>query len=406
MTMLYKSKIVNLLYFSVFFIHFNLTPLSVETQPILPLLFAGILLFFKIKITHDMRLMLVFILVLSCYNFIDVLLGSNYMNIIFYLKYLIGPFLYLIFRNNSQYLSKSFFNYFLYFLLIFSLLLYLNEIQYLQNIFVPGSDRSFAVDRHSLFVPEPSYFAFFFILLLIFNELFFIENKMNKMNYIFNILTIFFIGFLSYSGLVYLFAVIYLFIKTIEKNIWFIILGLLGIIISILIIKEVDLGRPTYIINALFDFFEDKFSIEDYILYYEPSGSTRILLNYIAFSNIFDNLFGSGIGSFNHTLNNLGPYLNWLISEHEVLKDFGVNNPQTYLASLVNDIGILSLFLFIAIFNNISIKSKEYKFFIMLCISTILIMFFIQGQITNPIPWLLLALIKDKMRYQKCEKQY
>jgi len=90
----------------------------------------------------------------------------------------------------------------------------------------------------------------------------------------------------------------------------------------------------------------------------------------------------------------VGHKLNLPVESNEVIKNWigSTVYAQTYFANLANDIGILSLVYLVVFFTN-------YKRFYTLKFRTIVFFFlllttFFQSQITNPIPWIILALVK------------
>ncbi|MCT7520532.1 hypothetical protein [Aliarcobacter cryaerophilus] len=389
--------------FSIFTIYISLLPISAETQPILPLALSILILFnnfyFRNQISKDIIIAISLILVLTVY-YIFGKFGFGDGSLITYLKYIVGPLIYISIRNNILHLNYKFVSFIVFIFFILFILLHFNLFQNIQGLIIERSLHSFDIGRFSLLTNEPSYFAYFLIIILVYVDLSYYNRIISLKQYNLLRFTIIFIAFNIKSGLVYLIIIIYflsifLFYR-LKKKIYFLTITFI-ILISLL---TFDLGRPTVILDNIWLLINGKTDINSLIFKYETSGSTRVILNYLAFFNIFDNPFGSGLGSFLGTLQNTNDVFGSDIINHEVLKNKTTDEAQTYLANLFNDIGIFAFLMIYLIFINnkssFNSSEKRIKCFIAMCLIILLIF---QCQITNPIPWILIAILKEKNLY-------
>lgn len=399
--------IFNLFILSIFSIYIPLLPLSSETQPILPLLFSLIIILLNIRkvnlyIKYDVALVYLLIGIISIYFFTSLLkIGYSEHPFINYIKYLIGPFIYLAIRNNIDDISFKNVRNIILFLFIVSILVHFKLFQNIHSLIIKRSQTSFAGHRINILTNEPSYFAFFFVLLL--GLLDYISIRTTTSKKIINILKLllFIMAFSTESGLVFLLILIYIFsfflVSRFNIKILIIILG----IISFFFIIKFSNNRISKILLIVKQFSHFNVSFKSLFFNIEPSGGTRVLLNYIAFKNMFHYPLGTGLGSFYHTISNTKNIFGVAIKKQEVLR-LMPHTAQTYVMNLFNDIGIFAFILpIILLVNNVKPIIKKWKLLYNFIFLSLIVMFFFQCQITNPIPWVLMALLKTKW-----EKKY
>jgi ABC-type iron transport system FetAB permease component len=109
---------------------------------------------------------------------------------------------------------------------------------------------------------------------------------------------------------------------------------------------------------------------------------------------------GYGIGSFPHVWTDVARKLSINPSSHEVLQLYDTIYPQTYFATVCNDVGVFALLLFVLIF----IYNKKRSNFNSKVITVIMILFFFQSQITSPLLWFLIAVLKKDYQYKPNEE--
>jgi len=388
----------------------SLIPIGIETQPILLLLFIVIAWAIDKNTTSQVTLaqfssivfsiILILFTITSFFTFgISALLGGA--------KYLIGPLIFIVgYHSFPQIRLKVLCVVLILFLLYIILSFTIGEGLIRQILILPS--RHMLVDRLAIFTPEPSYFSNTFVLFIsltyyLRRKLMF-EPKPRKIYLlILNVspIILVFCGLLTGSALVYLFILIYfacLAYAKFERS--FIKLVFYVFIIFSIIIFIILNGPPTrmqHIFNVIIDILYGV-PLEGVLYGSETSGSTRILLSYIAFSIPFDtSIFGTGIGSFPQTWPDIAHSLGLPIHKHELLKRLAPFYAPTYLSNVTAEIGIGALFM-LPIFlmgNYKKDNESSIETFILSFAKVCLIFFFLfQSQITNPIPWLMLILIK------------
>jgi len=416
-----KSLLINFSIFSIYLIPFA-NKVSFETFPLL-LIVCSILIIFSNKmfkrnldkIQISALLLLMFICLSFLYN-----LPSNNIALLELIKYLIGPIIlfssHQIIKNlNIKFVYYlSFFLIFLYFLLKFNVPILFNFACDFLEFFIARYDCSNFDNLKSPFLitPEPSYLALFlgFIILII--------NLMKKnQNYKKNLHNFLIIEFLllfiildtqSRIGYIVLFI---LFFNYFFLNNYFKYLLTILVVIYITFIFQLDksrtIGRLISIQNSM-DYIQlsrnvDSKTLIEQINYSEPTGAIRIIHNLLSVYGFYnsDIIYGHGPGSyskkwFNDYSNRLN--LQDILKKNEVMSRWDLPNKkqyvQNYFFSILHDCGLIVSLLFLYLvylgFKNI-IKSNNKIYYCLF--AYIILCFFYQTQITNPMPWLGLSIL-------------
>lgn len=402
-----ESIIFNIAYISIFFMYFRIIPIDIETQPIvllimIPISFIFFIKFKKIKIKKQ-HLLLFFHLIISV---IYILIGSftNNINILSAIKFLIGPISYLIVLKNIKYINYKCVKTIIILLFVIFLLQFTNFpilsniIRYIYDIFFIRWNSNFSLSRGlGVLVPEPSYFAYFSILLLY--SLDYIKSKNQKIdNKEINMLKILVcvMSLITKSATVYIFLIIYLLqyiqFNSIKKIIFFILV----IIIIFFTIQAFSTSRIEEVIVNMSTSIRSHSNILDVLFYSDASGGFRFLINYIYYLSIFINPFGFGLGGLQNRWNEVAQYFHiniWNNLHFRYMIDLNESlDAQSYMANAVGTFGILSIFLFIYIFIPKKLDSPWKK---NIYITLIFFMIFYQSNLFNPVFWILIAMIKE-----------
>lgn len=238
---------------------------------------------------------------------------------------------------------------------------------------------------------EPSYAATYIFSLLIIEYIFFSEYKFSHLR----ALLILFLVALTKSALGF---------------------GLIFIGISMIWGRKSLILIPFSILIILFGFGENsrfydmieifsQISADDpvaSIVVLEPSGTTRLLVNIMAYKEGIKSIFGYGVGSFEtNFIKTMDENALDLFSIHELLSQSisvgSLIKPNSFLSSLTFDLGILSGF-FVYYFHKLQCiflndsKSKLY-FWLLFCV-----FYVFQGQITSPTAPYILAMLLFKQK--------
>lgn len=404
------TKIINLIFFLCFFIYLKKLPIDIETQPFVIFFLAlSLLIFNKVYIRKRDVFLIIHIIVLSIYLVFQIYLKKT--GVISYFTYLVGPVTYLVFLNRFQFISEKIVKGIIL-LYAFTALILLFQIPGLYfilkefyELFIPRSGWIDGSDIRgiTLFAPEPSYFAFTSVFFLVALDVLHLNgSKVLKYK-----LIVIGIAIISKSALVFLYTSIYLLfyylgdeplkrIKTIKpKRILVLISFVLILIIPFFIFEN---SRVIEVINNIFNNVRSSDNFNNLLLK-EVSGSTRFILNTLGFLSIEYAPFGWGIGEFQNNFHIVGNQFHDLMSNHEVLRESYIDHlplkAQTYFANLIGDIGIFSFFmltfLIVSLFRNNHSKIKRGLQWIIP-----LMLVLVQAQISNPIPWVLLAIVNSK----------
>ncbi len=399
-----RIDINNLLFISFFTIFFHLIPIGVETQPHFTLFFALILMVFGQKmrstLSGDVKILYLLILILFSYTVFQTISSFSFTIIIEFLKYLIGPILYLAIRKNSFCISFKVYKkliYFLTFLAILNLLLP-TIYEFIFGNFIPRFSGNLpgGIRGITILTPEPSYFAIFQIILLIILEKHFAHTGLSDVERrSANLLKYLIIGLclLTKSAYVLMLCVIFILPPNLnfKKIAKILILASVGIFLIVNVFVENRLSQIIVLVSSLIS--ENNFDLISFLFTQESSGGTRVILNFLAISSVFTYPFGSGLGTFSTMLFGYSSFYNIDLSNHEVLGSdlIGQIYPQTYFANLCNDIGIFSFLLFPIILLNNDNSNKVFNLKRNLCL---IVMILFQSQITNPAFWFIIAISK------------
>lgn len=399
-----RMEINNLLFISFFTIFFHLIPIGVETQPHLSFLFAFLLLITAKRSTNtykkDVFCLYILLSILLAYTCLQLVLEFSFIPILEFVKYLIGPLIYLAIRYELFSINYKTFRSVIYVLTFFAILNLLipNIYQFIFGMIIPRFSGNMAggIRGITILTPEPSYFAIFQIILLItiekqLSNLSLTSFETKKLKALKILLII--ISFTTKSAFVILISFIFLLPRKINLK------KLLKITLTIILILFLfyyffSENRLSQIVTLLYTLISDgNFDLTNFLFNQEASGGTRIIVNFLAIASIIIHPFGSGIGSFSSMISQYAAYFDLDISKHEVLgNDLSAQiYPQTYFANLCNDIGIFSFLFFPIIFLNNDNSNKAYNVKRNICL---FVMVFFQSQITNPAFWFLIAISK------------
>ena len=411
--MIRRSELSSLLFLSFFLIFIRILPINVETQPVLSLFVAAILIagFSKKSdlLKKDVLFVFFLALILIVYTCLQIFFNSDYQAIVELFKYLIGPVIFFSIRSNRYSISFSVLKKVIIALSVIAAVSLLLPGLYSAffKLFIPRFAENMGSDVRGIVVltPEPSYFAVFQIILLITIEkalsqfdngekVLYSKRQLLYLKYI-----IIFISVLTKSALVILYIIIFILPDFKKINLKKLLLGLLVVIpiLSLIIYFFFSENRLFDVISLVYKLVhEGDFDWTYFLFNQESSGGTRIILNFLAISSLFINPLGSGLGSFSKMINLYGDHYNMDLSKHEVLGSdaLGKLYPQTYFANLCNDIGVFALILFPVIWVNNAKDSSNFVLKRNLCL---FLMILFQSQITSPAFWYLIAISKIKV---------
>lgn len=413
---LLNTVFVNIVFFLCFFINVKKLPIRIETQPLFIFLISLFFLaFIKIKIKGKDIFLVMHIAILTMYCFIQLLFFKS--GFPEYVSYIIGPILYLAISDKANLVSVKALKFVIVFLFILGSILFLRIpilIDLIELFYSAFIERAHSISGYNdrgiiLLAPEPSYFAFPAVFLLFFLD-FHIKN--GKRNLIYYKILLFILIILTKSALVFFYIGLYLLGYYILGNYKKIFQSKLKNIITIFILILVfplisfENSRPSKVYNRFKSALESKQPIREFMIR-EPSGSTRILINAMAFNSLVSNPFGWGLGEFENNIHKVGEDFDYILKRHEVLKKSYLEGArfraQTYFTNLLGDVGLLSIVFSIFIFLSFvkKIPDQKYKSGLLMVLPFMLVFF--QGQLSNPIIWFLLAFFNanDSFKYEK-----
>lgn len=399
-----RMEINNLLFISFFTIFFHLIPIGVETQPHFTLVIAVILIVFgqklRSELSVDVKILYLLIFILFSYTVFQIISNFSFSIIVEFLKYLIGPILYLALRKNNFVISFKVYKRLIYFLAFLAILnLMLPTIyEFLFGNFIPRFSGNLpgGIRGITILTPEPSYFAIFQIILLIILEKHFAFTGLSTVERrSANILKYMVIGLclLTKSAYVLMLCVIFILPPNLnfKKVAKILVLAIFAIFLIVNVFVENRLSQIIVLVSSLIS--ENNFDLISFLFTQESSGGTRVILNFLAISSVFTNPFGSGLGTFSSMIFEYSSFYNIDLSKHEVLGNdlIGQIYPQTYFANLCNDIGVFSFLLFPIILLNNDNSNNVFNLKRNLCL---IVMILFQSQITNPAFWFIIAISK------------
>lgn len=413
-----EKTIINWIFILCFLIYLKKLPISSETQPFY---IFGISLFFilvnKIKLSSLDIFLGLHIVILSIYFTIQFTLYRT--GLVEFFAYLVGPLVYFTFKNrihlvNLKY-AKTFTIMFVALTIIIQLkipILY-EVVKQFYELFIPRADwmDGSNIRGVTLLAPEPSYFSYSAILLItIFDVLDYrIKKKINLYKWAIVLIALF-----SKSALVFIYVFFYFlfyylgdnpfaFLKKISTKKILIYVGFFVVaIIPLFFIRT----RVSIVFGNFLNYLTTDGGLTKLFLT-EVSGSTRFILNGFAFMSLEYAPFGWGIGQFPFNYQAVANNFPEIVNNHwEFMMAYKENRPlkaQTYFANLIADIGVFSIMGFIFVFSTI-FKATGNKIKRSLQWVSVLMLIIIQAQISNPIPWILLAIINTDFSVFEKEK--
>lgn len=408
-------------FIGIFFMYFNLIPISGEAQPIIvfiAMIFSSIIFLlkkYKICMTLDLLLICIHILIVIIYFVIHLIIGGK--NFIEFFRIIIGPLMYITILNKVEYINYSHIKKIVYFILsifiiqFFKIPFFIRFLEKLFNILMPRNS-IYGVGTRGLTIltPEPSYFAYFAMLLLYSLDFIKIKNKnyINETEIIIIKFIIIIISLMTKSALVYVFILIYL-LKFIKLR--YLIKILPYIFTSILIalfvyFKGIEFNNRFIEIISRYISFKS-FDIKEILFFSEPSVGSRLLINYLYVISIFEFPFGMGIGVMRDKWLDIAIRFNIPIFKNPIINNAAIIgqslNAQAYIPHIIGTLGFLSLPLILFIFkckknNNRNIENKILRNNIKISLFVFLVM--LQSNLVNPIFWILISIVKKLEVYE------
>lgn len=391
----------NLVYISTLLIYFRFIPIDVETFPLLVIIV--LLLGLSIMLIEAKPLYSNGITTLSLFSF--VILSYGIIGFIYspssaleMIKYLIGPFILMtLLHFNADFNPKIILaSILIVFFLTIAVMLHFGPVISFLKLFIARNQFNFGFRGISAITAEPSYFAPFIMLFIVLLLDLKSNSLIEKRKFLVYMLMVSVMGLLTlsaYSLLVLLFFWLFYLWNTNK----FIVIVFVGLVLIIFLFPEI---LPENRVTQIIQFIKQLFSGDNFLnvlLFYDPSGSTRLILNAIGIINIFIHPFGTGYNSFGSNIVSNSSILNIDVNSHEVISAMNYDRAyaQTYYANIANDIGLFSLLMVYLFFsngikNNPIFKNTVFVFFILF--------FMFQIQITNPVPWIILYICVKKRR--------
>jgi hypothetical protein len=408
-----RAKVLSLTVFSIFLMYLKILPIPVETQPFIFVFLSFISLYVLkddlCKLSRDRFYCVVLLLVLTIYLLPSLMLyGAE--AVVDYVKYIISPLCYLCISKGLKYVRIQYFHLISFIILIYIVFFYFGGEAF-QSIIKMFMERLHFGAKAAILSPEPSYFAFFAMLILAYLDFLSVKDKKSNITLISKAIVIF-ACLTTGSALVYLILLLYLsshaFYHYKEKFLKSIFIASPFVVLLVFLLLRDENSRFYQLMQLVLVIYDGDIDIFTLAFRTETSGSSRVILNYMAIATPFTiDFFGVGLGGYKHMWPTVAQNLNIPIQEHEVLGNMGLFSAQTYFANLVADTGVLALpFLLILFTNNRKIKVSDdilmKSNFLFIKLSLLICLLF-QSQITNPIPWVLLGLLKNYNYNQDCK---
>ena len=368
---------------------------QIETQPF----FSALMLLFLLRNRFsqiEMIMISIIFYTLSVGLTTYLLYGGNIIDLI---NYLFGPLIfvatpYVIKINRRLFFTIHFFLIIILILQRFDVYIFSN---FLDELFSKFFSRTYSHGEStpiSGIAPEPSYFAQQVIFLHLLAEIGFEKKILNisrrELNF-FRILLLFYL-FLTPSNS--LFILILLCFLSMRKK------YLIFFIFTIILLLSIRFGtiRFLYLIDNVLKLNLNDFGW-DIFFHIDPSGSVRIYKNIIGYLISFESPFGVGPGNYG---------ISWDIAfhnfniekfkiHHEIVDAYNSGRKSTtYLSNYGSDIGFIGLLYFFGLISFFlirlrhSIAQKSTR-------NVLIFLFFFTCNITNPIPWFLLAIYKKEL---------
>lgn len=410
MTYRLTSFFYNAAIFSIITMYMNLIPLNVETKPVLLICFSLFIWAFRKESVFLLTPVEFFTFIFICVVILNTVISFftyGAISILDGAKYLFGPFVFLTCYRALPYITVRTLLLVLSFLVFYLVISMTIGEDFARKLFILPTRNG--TDRPTMFTPEPSYFANTFVFFICLTHYLkykykFVKSKNNLCKYTlkFSPIVLIILAVFTMSAYLFLFILIYLSCLIYSKNKeTFIKLVVYCSLFLVLFVFAVINGPPTrmqHVLNIVSEVMFMDVPFEVLLYGKETSGSTRLILNYIAFlAPVENSVFGFGVGGFSQEWVSVAKQLELPIHKHELLKTERPFAAPTYLANLVSDIGVSALFILPVLFLG-NFKNKENNadilFVQVFTVTSLILFFFFQSQITNPIPWLMLIFLK------------
>ena len=416
------SVLFNIAYVSVFFMYFQITPLSAETQPIVVLAFVPVSLVYliwygRLTINKSEKWLFAFWNVLLLYALLsltvykqDPLIVLNYS-----LRLLALPLAYMLFLKNISLLQPISVKIPIYVLMIVSLIelfripLFYDLLSVMYLVFF--NRVSFGQGSRGLCIltTEPSYFVYFAILLVYSMDYLLLNNKMSERENSIYKIVIFFMGFLTKSALVYFFILLYSIewiIRLMGQQKYrsiLLCLVLLLLPVGVIVLSNVSIKTPTNRFTEVLYNFSISFKTNgllNTILFADASGGFRIIINLLYYLSIFVFPLGCGFGGmadkwgyvancFNIDVQKNGHFVYGLSDSMNTLLD-----AQAYIPNIVGTVGCFVVVYLLFLFTGNVQKNRWLKNSILVCL--FFYFFVLQSNFFNPVFWILIGIIKSE----------
>ena len=138
-----------------------------------------------------------------------------------------------------------------------------------------------------------------------------------------------------------------------------------------------------------------------------PSTSTRFITNLIGILGVIDRPMGHGLGAYPlEWFNTADKYdMYWLSQQYSLSKQYlkhGRTNAQTYLFNVLYDVGVFSIVIFLYFTVNLLKHYFLTRFnYIKFGVLFVLLSLFFQGQMSNPLFWIVMAFIFNDMKLKQ-----
>ncbi len=391
-----RSLWASFFYISLFTIHFQILPIGVETQPVLPLVLLpfGLLLFRHWN--RDRWQILFFLVYVSVLTGHLLIFGGRSLD---WAKLLVGPLFLLLPFRWWRAIPISVMAVVVAMVLLITIISLMGFVPLHEALRSVVSERVWVVlgGRRgvSVLTPEPSYFAFFFVTGVVATH-----RRRTTVPLLLIRIGWIVLALLTISLYVYVMLFLYL---------------------GMLLLSRKDLatyGVPAAIIAiVLFALFSDRYEFKtlrnwnpaawdqgpvegsswlNALHHASHSGSARLYTAYLSFKVLLDRPRGMGIGSFPFKWKEEARANDMDLTRHRALRVYfepgaGPLFPQSYMQALVHDTGWFALALVpYMMYGFRRLRYRARWSFLVAFGAIVFLFFFFQGQMTNPIPWLLL----------------
>lgn len=401
--------IYNICYLSIIFMYFNFFSSDIgETQPIIIILFTIPCLFYYLRSKKNLkkdRLLLISIFITIMYFLIQCFQNTLSRDAILLLfKMIIGPITYICILKYCNYLEQKSVKIaiiilsIIFFIVVFKIPIFYSIIEYVYTLFFNrGSLSGNNMRGLNVLTPEPSYFAYFSILLLYSIDYLKLEKNVN-FNFFYKVILVI-ISLASKSAIVYLFIALY-FISFISfRNICkaIICFVVLFILLSFLDFEFISNNRFYHVIMGMINDRGEGFI--NLLFFSDESGGFRFLINSLYLLSVFIYPFGTGFVFLKLNWIYIADFFNIDYAKNMLAYSLYQRNidvyAQAYLANYIGILGVFSLPLIIYIFRvNLNNNPRIKKMQISIIIILIAFLFFLQSNFLNPVFWILIGFNK------------